>query len=238
MTSDHKRLLSITALALATLAAALVPATRGFSANLQPPNPLALYGKEARYLVLRDGQVVGRNIMNFSQRGDSIEVAARMELELRFLALKIYSYLYESRETWTGAQLERLLVKVDDDGEQSKLSGERRGAKFVFEGHGGAGNVEGLIFPTNHWNAAVLSERRVLNTLTGSINDVEITVHGREKVRANGGEIEATRYSYNGDLQTEVWYDDAGRWVGMRFRAKDGSTIVYQCEVCWPESSS
>ena len=233
------RRLGTSTFALAILVAAtLVPAISSVGANLQPADPLELYGEEARYLVLRDGQVVGRNVMTFSRRDERLEVSARMELELRFLAFKLYSYLYESKETWSGAELDRLLVSVNDDGEQSELVGERRGGKFVFQGHGANGKVEGLIFPTNHWNAAVLSQGRVLNTLTGSINVVEITDHGKERVRANGREIEATRYSYNGELQTEVWYDDAGRWVGMRFRAKDGSTIVYQCEVCWPESSS
>ena len=53
-----------------------------------------------------------------------------------------------------------------------------------------------------------------------------------------GREIDATLYRYTGDLDTEVWYDDEGRWVRMRFKAKDGSVITYQCEVCRPSGAS
>ena len=42
----------------------------------------------------------------------------------------------------------------------------------------------------------------------------------------------ATRYAYTGDLDNEVWYDDVGRWVKMRFKGRDGSTIDYVCRRC------
>ena len=42
----------------------------------------------------------------------------------------------------------------------------------------------------------------------------------------------ATRYAYSGDLKADVWYDDAGRWVKLRFRGRDGSVIEYVCRRC------
>jgi hypothetical protein len=33
-------------------------------------------------------------------------------------------------------------------------------------------------------------------------------------------------------LNTEVWYDDLGRWVKMRFNGPDGSAIEYVCRRC------
>ena len=78
------------------------------------------------------------------------------------------------------------------------------------------------ILPTDHWNAAVLGNTRVLNTLTGIVNDVRINKLGRTEVATEVGQVSATHYAYTGDLQTEVWYDDAGSWVKMRFKGNDG----------------
>ena len=88
------------------------------------------------------------------------------------------------------------------------------------------------LFPTNHWNAQVLGQDRVLSTLTGRVNEVRIQPQGRETVATERGDLPATRYTYTGDLETEIWYDDAGRWVKMRFEGRDRSTIEYVCRRC------
>ena len=90
----------------------------------------------------------------------------------------------------------------------------------------------GQVFPTSHWHGAVVSEQRVLNTLTGLVNEVRIEARGREPVETESGMVAAGRYAYSGDLNTDVWYDDCGRWVKLRFQARDGSTIDYVCRRC------
>ena len=50
------------------------------------------------------------------------------------------------------------------------------------------------LFPTNHWNAAVLGEGRVLNTLTGALNDVRIRAGARaEQGRRDGPRLSPKR---------------------------------------------
>ena len=77
---------------------------------------------------------------------------------------------------------------------------------------------------------------------TGSGSDLDIYLFDQfgttinssalENVVTEIGRIPATRFAYSGDLQNEVWYDDAGRWVKMRFKGRDGSTIEYVCRRC------
>jgi hypothetical protein len=43
------------------------------------------------------------------------------------------------------------------------------------------------------------------------------------------GPVTATRYRYSGELETEAWYDDAGRRVKLRFKGRDGTPIAYKC---------
>ncbi|MDA0241037.1 MAG: DUF6134 family protein, partial [Proteobacteria bacterium] len=104
--------------------------------------------------------------------------------------------------------------------------------RFIITGPKGQfESAEGL-FPTNHWNSAVIRADRVLNTITGEINLVRIVDKGAEEINAEGRKIMARRYAYTGELETELWYDGDGRWVKMRFTGKDGSTIDYECLRC------
>ena len=84
------------------------------------------------------------------------------------------------------------------------------------------------IFTTNHWHADIINQNKVLNTLSGKINQIRIQPEGEEMVKGKCAEISAKRYAYTGDLKdTSVWFDRAGRWVKLQFLARDGSTITY-----------
>jgi hypothetical protein len=64
------------------------------------------------------------------------------------------------------------------------------------------------------------------------LNKVLIIAQGSEIIPTENGLIKAKRYTYSGDLNNEVWYDNEGRWVKMRFKASDGSIIDYVCKLC------
>jgi hypothetical protein len=125
-----------------------------------------------------------------------------------------------------------LKASVNDNGEFFSLAAHRDQDRISIRNPDGINTTNAPLIPTNHWNAAVLSQSRVLNTLTGDINNVRITAQTREQVETEQGPVLATHYVYSGDLETEVWYDAKGRWVKMRFTASDGSTIDYRCRRC------
>ena len=72
--------------------------------------------------------------------------------------------------------------------------------------------------------------------MTGELNNVEIIEKGYEMIETRQGKVKAMRYAYTGDLETEIWYDDKKRWVGMEFVGSDGSLIKYLCQKCSPVS--
>ncbi len=128
--------------------------------------------------------------------------------------------------------LKKLVAKVDDNGKKTSFTAQRAGNRLRIVRAQQAEYAALPLFPTNHWNPGVLQEERVLNTLTGRINLVTIEPEEQESVMTNAGNRMATRYRYNGQLQTEVWYDADGRWVRMRFAGRDGSTLEYVCRRC------
>ena len=193
------------------------------------PDPFKLYGGKISFNVERNGKKIGTHVTRFSKRGNATVVRSSMSLDVKVLGFTAYSMRYNSTERWEDKVLARLSVGVDDDGQKTKISGRLKGGKFSWSTNGKWRASKSKVFPTNHWNKNILKSRRVLNTLTGSFNRVRITRAGSETLTCGKRRVRASRYVYSGQLKTESWYDRNGRWVGLRFKAKDGSTLFFKC---------
>lgn len=220
----------------AILALALLPAgTAGASVDSVRAgaiDPFSLYGKEIRFDVVRNGEKVGSHQVRFDGTSRDLTVRSDFTLKIDLLFVTVFEYSYRSEGRWRQGRLETLTASVDDHGQRSRLSVEPEGARLRINSGDEVYYAAAPLYPTNHWNATVTAEKRVLNTLTGKLNAVQIERKARERVETERGMISATRYAYTGELETEVWYDDAGRWVKMRFRGRDGSSIDYVCRRC------
>ena len=207
-------------------------ANQGIAATGANFDPIALYGPEIYFDVLRKGKPSGLHTVKFERTKDGFIVRSNFELSVKFLFVTAYRFVYRSESLWIGGILQHLTAEVEDNGSPFVISASKQGNSVVVDHDNQKYEVSAPLYPTNHWNAEVLSQRRVLNTLTGRVNRVTIKPLSREIVTTEYGDITANRYAYTGDLDTEVWYDDMGRWVKMRFAARDGSTVEYVCRRC------
>lgn len=214
-----------------TLAVAVLTGAQAKACATIEIDPMSLYGKTVEFDVLRNGQPVGEHVTTFSKKGDILQVDHRFDVTVSFFVFR-FSYLYTASATWRNCMLQTLTARVDDDGEKTEVRARRTGNKLQIDGPAGAVSADMPIFPTHHWHSGVIDQTRVFNTITGDVDDVRISAVGREIVNTESGPVEATRYAYTGDLETEVWYDDLGRWVKMAFTGTDGSSIEYVCRRC------
>ena len=213
-------------LALLALPVAPAAATPAF-------DPLAMYGPELRFRVWRDGSEIGSHVVTFRRDGEAIRADARFDVAVRLLGITVFRYGYAASALWRDGEMARIEATVDDDGTVLALQAERHGDSVIVDGPKGLARFAAPLWPTSHWHPGVLSQSRVLNTLTGGIDAVTITPAGVEVVATNAGPVRAARYRYSGDLRdVEAWYDDAGRWVGLRFPGTDGTLIEYVCDLC------
>jgi hypothetical protein len=196
------------------------------------PAPVAANADSQRFTILRDGNEVGVHEVRREAVAGQIRVNSSSRIDVRLLGLNLYRFRYQSREVWDDQGLLSLEVDVDDGGEPFNLSGERVSGRFEWTSDLEDGKHPLPLFPTNHWNPEVLEQDAVLNTLTGSLNRVRIEPQGREMLQLPSAQVPATRYQYQGELRLDSWYDAAGRWLGMRFEGRDGSTIEYLCSSC------
>lgn len=195
-------------------------------------DPIAAYGNEIHFDVRRNDKPVGFHEVSFLPNGDSLRVIATFSLEINFLFINAYHYHYRSESVWKDGCLVELNAEIDDNGAKTSIDVQREGDTLRIDGPSGVRSAEFGIFPTDHWHPGVLAASRVLNTIKGRVDDVEIVREGEAVTTTGSGNRSATHYRYTGDLRNEVWYDDQNRWVKMRFEAKDDSIIDYVCRSC------
>jgi len=195
-------------------------------------DPLNLYGNQLVFRVLRDGDEVGFHRVVFRSTEDSLIADSEFSLEVKVFLFTAYQYRYTSTDVWRHGCLDSVHATVDENGSQTFVRADAEARRLIIFGPSGMRKADAGIFPTNHWHAGVIGAERVLNTITGKVDDVRIVDDGVDWVMVNGKSSPARRYHYTGDLRNTVWYDDDGRWVKMRFTAEDGSTIEYVCAQC------
>lgn len=195
-------------------------------------DPLALYGGEIRFDILREGEKVGSHLVRFAPKADGIEVTSRSKIEVTLLFLTAYRFGYQSIEHWRDGSLVRLHAATNDNGDFTSIEALRDGDWLKVKTNGTAWQGAPQLLPTTHWNMAQTRAPAVLNTLTGKLNQVRVSDAGVETITLADGPRQARRFVYSGDLSVESWYDLDGRWVKLRFPAKDGSTIEYLCSSC------
>jgi hypothetical protein len=194
-------------------------------------DPFALYGGDISFEVRRNGEPIGHHSVEFDRIGDEIQVVSKVELEVDF-TLFDYRFDYQSRDIWRDGQLVSLQAVVDDDGDVLNVSAWRSGTELVVDGPAGVIDVASAVFPSNHWNPAALDADMTLNTLTGEIIPSNFLPLGTEIVETASGPRLARKYLLTLHRDVEIWYDSAGRWVRLRFEARDGSSVDYYCLRC------
>lgn len=200
-------------------------------------DPLKLYGPEIGYDIVRNGVVIGRHNMRFQDNQGRLQVSAQTEIDMSILFIPVYRFRYQATEIWEQGKLASLSVAVDDDGQKSQITtaNSDRPTLLTIQTMRPDQQSEIAISPeiltTNHWNPAVIKQNKVLNTLTGRLNQVQIIDHGTDRLADLS--MDAHKYEYTGQLKDVfVWYTSSGQWVKLSFKAKDGSQIEYICRKC------
>lgn len=194
-------------------------------------DPFRLYGDEIQFDVERDGKVVGRHIVTFSRTSEGIRAESRADVQVELLFLTAYRFRYQARELWSGGELKFVEASTNDNGDYTHVQAVRDAAGLEISSPRGTYEAPPIL-PTSHWNAALLKGGRFLNTMTGELIDIRVFDQGLDTVATRHGSLRARHYVYSGDLNGEIWFDDDGRWVKLRFRANDGSIIDYVCRQC------
>jgi hypothetical protein len=189
--------------------------------------------------VMRKGRRVGHHQTRFAFAPEGMQVHSTMELAIRILGIKVYGYRYISDEVWCGNELRSLIASEDKNGKVGIVTAQiGDDDRLQVSGPYGSFLAERRVLTSNHWSKDIVDRTQVLNTLTGQINQVRMVARGSETLVGPAAPIEADHYSYTGELEAEVWYDQSGHWVGLQFQAPDNTAITYHCRKCGTSNPS
>jgi hypothetical protein len=206
------------------------------AASPKDPSALAdLYGGDIDFQILRDGKPVGYQTVRFSVDKDRLTVKTISDIAVEILFVTVYHFHYESESRWEAGLLQAMTATTSDGGKVTETTLRREGKLMSVDGPAGHFDVPAPIFVGEHWDIDEVRQDTIFNSITGKLDRVSIVNEGPDQVPTPSGPRAATRYVYSGDLRLTAWYDAAGRWVGLRFAAKDGSTIDYRCRRCGVE---
>jgi len=183
--------------------------------------------KTIKFDVYREGSLFGQHQLVITENGRETVIDVAIDFTVDVAFINFFEYKHRNREVWRDGRLYSMTSTTDDNGTPYEVRARRVGSRVKVEGSGGSYWADGGIVPTTYWNPLITRQSTVLDTQRGVLRPVEVVKLGRERIEAMGRRIVATRYRIKGELQLDVWYDDAGEFVKMSFTAR-GSEIEYK----------
>ena len=120
-------------------------------------------------------------------------------------------------------------TETNDDGTHHKVTGRYTPEGFKVEGTRTKPYIAPPdALPATHWNRKQL-DGPWINTQDGRLLRPMIAPMGKAMIPvASGSEIPAQHFALTGDAILDTYYDDTHNWVGLNFKAGDGSLILYE----------
>jgi hypothetical protein len=196
---------------------------------LKPSLLSAIPGKSLSFDVVRKGSKIGSHLLTFDRDSDTLTVQVDVELKVGLGPIALFRYKHHAREVWKDGQLFSLDTETNDDGAPNKVTGRATAEGFKVEGtKARLYTAPDNALPATHWNRKML-DGPWINTQDGRLLRPKVTPMGRNTIpTAAGGKITADRFALSGDAILDTYYDSTPNWVGLNFKAGDGSLILYE----------
>lgn len=187
------------------VACSLCLAQAGFAGSVPTKGAL-------QFDVMRKGTDIGDHSYRFEGSGGAVSVRVSTDIAVKVPVIRTTAYRFQhsSVEQWSGDSLRRVKSKTDDDGTPHSLDTSGSG-----------------VLPASLWNADIVRQSRLLNTVNGRIMAIHVADLGTEAVATQKGKVAAHHYRLSGDLARDLWYDAEGNLAHVSFTADDGSTVTY-----------
>jgi len=195
---------------------------------LSTPNAFAASAPgRIEFEVFREGHSFGRQSVIVSMRDGELTAQTGATLHAGLGPVTLFSYTQRCTETWRAGALTRLRCLTRQNGRNKAAEGSLINSALRVRGVGGELAFDPSTLPTSWWTRPPLAIREMINTETGARLAVHVAFIGRETIVANNMRISADHIRVQGTLAVDLWYDDAGHWVGCAFTVQ-GQHVTYR----------
>ncbi len=174
------------------------------------------------YVVLRDGVQIGYNRVVAAPSGDgsNLELDFDSELAVKFGFLTVFRYSHQRREYWHNGRLIYAAGKTNDDGKHYDVEVRTEGGAYVRTVNGQAEALDPERQPLVFWNTEALNGHKTFFSVSDKkLPNVSFEFRGREQASWWHGGNTVDHYKMTGDEERELWYDEHGRLVRVKFQS-------------------
>jgi hypothetical protein len=206
----------------------MVVATSALGVRTLRAAPLSVPDTRLRFTVMRNGSEIGHHELTFDAAGDDLLVRIDCSMRVGFGPITFFRYHHQGEERWSGGRFMSLKTRTDNNGEALQVSAQRVAEGIRVQ----ATNLAPAMLPADalpltHWNVAAMSGR-LFNPQDGKPLHVMTRRQGMDVVAlGDGKQVQAVRYSVDGKLPIDDWYDQGMVWTALQAKVKDGSTLRY-----------
>lgn len=183
-------------------------------ASLPPPSQAS---EELVFDVLMNGSRIGQHAVTIWRESDRVFTDIEIDLKVGLGPIVFYRYEQRNRALWEGGRLIAFASTTDDDGEVFNVEGVEQADGMAVTINEADPVTVADWFPTTYWDRRTVLQNRLLATRNGAVLEVETKAIGVKRVEVKGREVRAEKFEMRGDLDLDLWYDEAGRWVKLGF---------------------
>ena len=148
--------------------------------------------------------------------------------------IPIFKYFHESKEIWINNQFIEAKTTTKKNGRKFKFTAKRKGSKIEIKSRGKVFLVDGNSLITSYWHQNWFKKKVLIDSQHGKKRLINVEKKDFEKIKTSNNTIFAQRYKVIGTqnkpngkkIDYDIWYDDKGRWVKIKFFIKK-SLIEY-----------
>lgn len=179
------------------------------------------------FTVLRDGDRIGEHRFAFEENGDRVKIEELTNLEVKFAMIPLFEFENHTIEVWEDGNPISITSKTNDDGENFDITVQPNGRGLIRTINGQVEHFDPEFKVLGFWDKDMINHSSFFSVVdTEVINAVSFELVGKDTVEVAGTPIETEHYRMAGDIERDIWFDEAGHAVKVAFE-KHGSQIVY-----------
>jgi hypothetical protein len=181
--------------------------------------------REWHFVVLLDGQPIGRHDFTVSGTDDATDVRSHARFVVTVLRIPVYRYEHDDHEHWRGGCLAQIEATTSNDGQRKDVHGSAGVEGFKVSGPHGTSTWPGCVRSFGYWDRRILNATNLLNAETGEYEPVSV------RREADAGDVPgaAERYLLEGrNIRIELWYSATGEWRALQWRTEQGRILRYE----------
>ena len=188
-----------------------------------------------QFKVLLDNREIGTHHFTLSESNGRQTIQTEARFDVKVLFVNLYRYRHQSTEVWQGNCLRSIDSETDANGkpflvEGNLVAGQSNDNYFQVNAAGAETELPPCVMTFAYWNPIFLDEDKLLNSQTGTYEDVTITRIGEESLQLDGEAVAAVKFLI--DLKAgpiTLWYAaNDFRWLALESVAAGGRILRYE----------